>query len=586
MTQEELAEASGVSVRAISDMERGIAKCPQRRTIDALVGPLALSDDESAQLREVAKRARVSSAPESVALPAQRTPARSAPAQLPADLNDFTGSERELEELRPFLRVRMAGGQTGRVTLLSGAPGTGKTSLAVHAAHELAAHFPDGQLFLKLRGMSNGPADVADVLQLVLRSLGVESTLIPAEQEHRASLCRSLLADRAVLIVLDDAADEAQVRPLLVGGPRSVTLVTSRQVLPGLAGVGRFGLGVLTPYDALALLRSIVGAGRVSAESDAAEDLVGLCGGLPLAIRIAGNRLASRPTWPLSYFVSQLRSRNRRLTALTAGDLDVRRVFDLSYRQLGPVAAAMFRRLALVPGPDFAVEAARMLVDGHERDAGVVLDELADASLVQPAPEDGRYQLHDLLREFAAEMLTEAETGETVREVEQRLDRWLVRTAAAAGRYFQPSSSVRTPPKPTESFADSAGARRWLETETGNWLAALRRSAARAEHHQVVDLASAMYWYPEFGGTADLWHEVFTLALQSAVALGCKREEAAQRNYMAWVLGTLLSSADGAAGSGRRGRGRRSAGAELGFALPQHHAQSPGGPARVGGGFQ
>ncbi|WP_410648909.1 ATP-binding protein [Amycolatopsis sp. cmx-4-54] len=540
LTQEELAEGSGVSVRAISDMERGIAKSPQRRTIEALAAPLSLTDEELTGLQKVARQGR--------------TPAP-APAGingahligiLPADVDDLTGRESDLDALCG-LSADLGGGRrrSGRVAILSGPPGTGKTTLAVRVAHNLAGEFPDGRLFLKLRGMSAEQANPADVLHLILRSLGVDAVRIPADQEDRVSLCRSLLQDRAALIVLDDAADEAQVRPLLVGGPRCLTLVTSRQMLVGLEGASRHALDVFGEDDAVALLSTIIGADRVAREPREALELVELCGRLPLALRIAGNRLASRPTWPLSRLLDQLRDRGRRLTTLTAGDLDVRSVFELSYRQLSPNAAAVFRRLSLVPAADFSVGAAMTLIEAaDEDDAAVFLEELTDASLLQTSQENGRYQFHDLLRVFATERLAREETPEVVEAAETRLADWLVRTATAAGRYFHPTDGVSPLPAATPSFGDHSGAGRWLEVELKNWHAAVKSVAARGDHRPVLDLAESMHWYSEIGGTASTWYDVFELAVTAAIALGSDREEAVHRNYLSWVQASLCDQAD------------------------------------------
>ncbi|MFI5560661.1 ATP-binding protein [Amycolatopsis japonica] len=535
LTQEELAEGSGVSVRAISDMERGIAKSPQRRTIEALAAPLSLTDEELTGLQKAARRGRA---------PSPGIPKTHLIGVLPADVDDLTGRESDLDALRA-LSADLCDGRrrAGRVAILSGPPGTGKTTLAVRVAHNLAEEFPDGRLFLKLRGMSAEPATPADVLHLILRSLGVDAVRIPADPEDRAGLCRSLLRDRAVLIVLDDAADEAQVRPLLVGGPRCLTLVTGRQMLVGLECASRLPLDVFGEHDAVALLSAIIGADRVARERQAALELVELCGRLPLALRIAGNRLASRPTWPLSRLVDQLRG--RRLTTLTAGDLCVRSVFELSYRQLSPNAAAMFRRLSLVPAADFPVGAAMTLVEASdEDDAAVFLEELADASLLQTSQENGRYQFHDLLRVFATERLALEEAPEVVAAAEKRLTGWLVRTATAAGRYFHPTDGVSPLPVATPSFGDHTGAGRWLEVELKNWLAAVKSAAARGEHRPVLDLAESMHWYSEIGGTASVWYDVFGLAVDSAIALGSKRDEAVHRNYLSWVQASLRDRAD------------------------------------------
>ncbi|ANN16154.1 XRE family transcriptional regulator [Amycolatopsis orientalis] len=553
LTQEELAEGSGVSVRAISDMERGIAKGPQRRTIESLAGPLSLTDEELITLQKVAKQSRAQPAAAPAPAPAgiYGSPLIGV---LPADVDDLTGREHDLGALRTLVADLGDGRRrAGRVAVLSGPPGTGKTTLAVRTAHDLAADFPDGRLFLKLRGMSSEPNEPADVLHVILRSLGVDAVRIPADLEDRVSLCRSLLQDRATLIVLDDAADEAQVRPLLVGGPRCLTLISSRQMLVGLEGASRHSLDVLGEDEAVALLSAIIGSGRVGRERSAALELVHLCGRLPLALRIAGNRLASRPTWPLSRLVEQLRDRSRRLTTLTAGDLTVRGVFELSYRQLTPAAAMVFRRLAVVPAADFSVGAAMTLIEAQEEDdAALFLEELADASLLQTSQENGRYQFHDLLRVFAMERLTQEETPDAVEAAENRLADWLVRTATAAGHYFQPSDGMSPPPVPTPSFDDHAGAGRWLEVERANWLAAVKSVAARGDHRPVLDLSDSMHWYSEIGGTASTWYDVFALAADAAVAIGGKREEAVHRNYLAWVLTTLCDQPDEAAKMARR----------------------------------
>ncbi|WP_370948431.1 NB-ARC domain-containing protein [Amycolatopsis sp. cg5] len=525
VTQQELAEQAGISVRAISDMERGTVKSPQRGTIELLAPPLALAEDELTSLQKSAKRAR---APMTVAAPLEF----SAFGTLPADIDDLTGRKCDLGMLRALAVEPKNPRRSGRFAVLSGPPGTGKTSLAVRAAHDFADRFPDGQLFLKLRGLAPEAHDPADVLHQMLRSLGVDTQRIPSDLENRVSMGRLLLEDRAVFIVLDDAADEAQVRPLLVGGPRCLTLVTSRQMLVGIEGAQRLSLDVLGHEDALALLAAIVGEERVAGEREAASELVELCGRLPLALRIAGNRLASRPMWPLTHLVGLLRDQGRRLTALTAGDLDVRSVFELSYRQLSPNAGMVFRRLSLVPSAEFSAGAVMALIDApDEDDAAILLEELADASLLQTCTQNGRYQFHDLLRVFATERLSQDEAPETMAVAESRLVRWLVRTAAAAAAYFQPTDEYTPQPRATPWFADHAGAGRWLAEESPNWLAAAEKRAESGAHQEVLDLARAMHWYAELGGTVDIG-ELLELAVRSAIAVGSKLDEALHRNYL------------------------------------------------------
>ncbi|WP_424187715.1 ATP-binding protein [Actinokineospora sp. G85] len=538
LTQEELAEGSGVSVRAISDMERGVARSPQRRTVEAMAGPLSLTADELTRLQEVSKQGRVR-AERDPAEPVARVYDARAVLLPPPDIDDLTGRDGELAAL-VALADELAGGgrRSGHVAVLTGPPGVGKTSLAVRAAHTLAPRFPDHLLFLRLRGMSAEPSDPADVLHLVLRTLGVPAVDVPAELDQRTSLCRALLADRSALLVLDNAADEAQVRPLLVGGPRCLTLVTSRQALVGLVGVSRVGLGSLGEQEAVALLAAITGEGRVAAQRAAAVELAGLCGRLPLAIRIAGNRLASRPAWPVEHVLKQLRDRRRRLSTLTAGDLDIRTLFDLSYRQLSPDAAVLFRRLSLVPAADFGAGAARALLEAG--DAELRLEELADASLLQPGAAAGRYQFHDLLSTYATERLDQEEDPGAARRADERLTDWLVRTATEAGRYFEPSERVSPPPAPTPEFADHLGAGRWLADEAGSWVAAVGKAEARGQHRAVIGLSEAMHWYSEIDGAGSTWHEVFDLAVRSSVALGSERDEAVHRGFLAWALTKLL----------------------------------------------
>ncbi|PPK65273.1 helix-turn-helix domain-containing protein [Actinokineospora auranticolor] len=551
LTQEELAERAGVSVRAISDIERGVARSPQRRTVTALAGHLSLSEVEVVEFLASARSARPRVVPPPPATTGAPVFSPAVVGVLPPAIDDLAGRAEELAQVRELAEAVAAGGRAGQVLVLSGPPGTGKTAVATSAAHALGELFPDGQIFLRLRGMSDGPGTPADLLHVVLRSMGVDGVRVPAEVEQRANLCRLLLRDRRALIVLDDAADEAQVRPLLVGGRRCLTLVTSRQMLVGLAGVRRAALDVLGRAAAVRLVTTIVGADRVADEPGAAAELVELCGRLPLALRIAGNRLASRPRWPIGRLVGQLRDQGRRLSALTAGDLRLRGVFDLSYRQLSERAATAFRRLALVPGADFAAGGVVALTGATPDEADDLLEELADASLLQPSAE-GRYQFHDLLRVFAAECLARDEPPGVVAEAGGRLTAWLVGAATgAAGGYFRPSGAPRVP---CPELADHVAAARWLEVERVNWLAALRATSARGGHEEVIALARAMHWYSEIGGTAATWHEVFSLGLESALALGDRHAEATLRNFLSWTEFTLFDRPVAAAEMARAAR--------------------------------
>ncbi|EEP72489.1 LOW QUALITY PROTEIN: afsR family transcriptional regulator, partial [Micromonospora sp. ATCC 39149] len=334
-------------------------------------------------------------------------PPRVVPSELPAAVPNLIGREAELAVLaRLTTGVTDGSATTASVVVLHGPPGTGKSSLTVAAGHRLGTGFADGQLFLDLHGTAPaGPVDPAEALAGLLRSLGLPEDAIPGPPEQRGRLFRTLTRNRRLLIVADDAADEAQVRPLLPAGRHCLTLVTSRRPLTGLTGAVRVPVGLLAPEAARRLLASIVGEDRLAADPAATAELVELCGRLPLAIRVAGNRLASRPGWPVAQLAAQLADPHRRLTALTAGDLDVRAAFDVSYRRLGPAAAGVFRRASLVPGAEFDAALLAAVTGIDVERAAAAAEELVDAGLL--LPRDDGYEFHGLARIYARERLSE-----------------------------------------------------------------------------------------------------------------------------------------------------------------------------------
>lgn len=329
------------------------------------------------------------------------------PAQLPADLNDFVGRDEELrrigDQLSAGADARM------RTVVITGLAGVGKTSLAVHAAHGARREFPDGELYAALGGAGpQPPAEPASVLGAFLRALGVPGSAIPDGVEERAALFRSALDGHRVLIVLDNARDAAQVRPLLPAAPGCGTLVTSRVRIPDLPNAYPVDLGVLSPQEAMRLFSGIVGRERVEAEREAAMEVVTACGFLPLAIRIVANHLVSRHTWPISVLARRLTGTQRRLSELEPGYLEL---FALSYRQLPPAQARAFRRLGLTTDPDIPLTAAAAVLGVDEDTAEELLESLADRSLLEsPAP--GRYRMHPLLRAYARSRAHEDESPE------------------------------------------------------------------------------------------------------------------------------------------------------------------------------
>jgi tetratricopeptide (TPR) repeat protein len=396
------------------------------------------------------------------------------------------------------------------ISAIGGTAGVGKTALAVRWAHQVAQRFPDGQLYVNLRGYDpDQPLPAADALTGFLRSLGVPGQDIPPEPEQRAARYRSLLAGKRMLVVLDNAGSADHVRPLLPGTPSCTVLVTSRDALAGLVardGAARLDLDVLPLEDAVALLRALIGA-RVDAEPAVAAKLAVQCCRLPLALRVAAEFAASRPAVPLAALVSELSDHGIRLDLLTAGgdpSTGVRTVFSWSYRHLDPAAARTFRLLGLHPGPDFEPYAAAALTGATTSLARWALDVLAGAHLIQPAG-PGRYGMHDLLRGYASELAASLDTGEERQAALTRLFDHYLYTAGMAmdtwlpvERHWRPR--IPAPPTPAVPLADPEAAKEWLDGE----LAALVRAAGHAAGHgwpgHATRLADTLASYLRNGG--------------------------------------------------------------------------------------
>lgn len=519
LTLEELAAASGVSARAISDMERGRALGPQRRTVAAIAAVLGLSPADDAALLAAARAGRTRLAPAGTA-PGECEPPRS--------VGDFTGRETELAWLAA--RADRPGGGPAAVALVAGLGGMGKTALAVRAAELLADRFPDGRLFVDLRGMDAQPVEPAEALARLLRALGMPEQRIPAGLEERSGHYRALLRDRRCLVVLDNAGSESQVRPLLPGAGRSMALVTSRRPLSGLEGTDRLELAPLAAPDAEALLRGIVGAERTDAEAAAVGQLAALCGHLPLALRIAGNRLLSRPGWTVRQLTARLADPELRLRSLTAGDLAVAVPFTLSYGQLSPSARRTFRRLALVPGPHLGVALTAVLAEVGLLDAEDALDELVELGLLQSTPVE-RYRFHDLLRLYAYARMAEEEPAVDRAAAADRMTGWLLDVAVVAGRWYEPEHGAPAADPPLVRLNTPELASDWLVTESDNWLAALRA----AEPARVVEVAEAMHWFSERWVHWGHWPEVFALSAAAARELGDRSLEVVHLNYLSWA---------------------------------------------------
>ena len=455
------------------------------------------------------------------------------PCELPPLVDDFTGRAAELVWVSELVYAESSPG-VGVVGLITGSAGLGKTTFAVRAAHAVRPSFPDGVFFLDLFGMSQHPLAVDGALGLLVRALGLTDQQIPGDTQGRTSLYRSLLRDRRALVVLDNAASEEQVRPLLPGGGAGRVLITTRRLLAGLEGVRRLVLGPLPLPEARQLLTGILGERAASDEEAALTRLAELCGGLPLALRIIGNRLVSRPGWDAAELAARLADEEHRLGQFKAGDLKIANAFEMSYEQLADSAQRVFRRLAVAPGRDFDAALAAVAGGMAIEDAWDALDDLVDLGLLQDSAA-GRYRFHDLVRLFARERLQEEPQAER-EALTTRVTSWLLRMATMAGRWFEPAHRSPDQPDPDLAVVSSAEeAERWLRGNADNWLGALRAAASSGEHSLVLDCAESMHWFSDWWVHGPHWHEVFTLGAEAAAALGDLAQQATQLNYLAWV---------------------------------------------------
>ncbi len=473
-----------------------------------------------------------------------------APAQLPADVADFTGREDQVRYLCQLLSSADAHGEGGavRIALVAGSGGLGKTSLAVHAAHRVRGSFPDGQLYVDLLGATPHPLGVGDVLARFLRDLGVDGRDIPVDEAERSARYRTILAGHRMLIVLDNARDAAQVRPLLPGTASCSVLVTTRSRMPDLASTQLVDLNVLDDEEALTLFSRVVGDERAAAEPEATAEVLLACAGLPLAIRICAARLATRSGWTIAAMANRLRHEHRRLDELSVGDLAVRASFQVSFTTLpasaqpdGIAPADAFRLLGLWPGPSVSAAAAAALFGTAENLATDALEALVDARLLESTSAD-RYKFHDLLRVYAAERAM-AEESETDRVTAVgRLLRWYMRTSDAAAtavaphRYNVPLEPAGADPAPL-AFAGAGDALSWYDSERVNLVAATRQASSSGLHDVAWRLPAPLFVVFQ---SRNNWVDCISthrIALDSARRLGDRQGEAWVLNNLGYALG-------------------------------------------------
>lgn len=477
------------------------------------------------------------------------TPARTVPAELPPAIGSFTGRADDLARVAAALTGSL--GQSVPVVNIAGPGGIGKSALAVQAAHNVAADFPDGQLYVNLQGATPGvrPLDPREVLGRLLRSLGDADFDTPRDVEEASGRLRTLTSDRRILVVLDDVVDDAQVRPLLPGGVGCAVLITSRGVLASLDGTITHQLGALNHDEATALLGWATGPDRLRAEPDAGDRLARMCDRLPLALCIAGAKLKRRPNWPIRELVSRMTDEQRRLDELELPDRAVRASFAVSSTDLDEEAARMFRLLGLLAGPDIGVPVAAALADRSDDQAERLLDQLVDAQLADsPAP--GRYRLHDLLRLFARDQAydleSQADRDDAIRRtmhsyLATAITAELIQTPNSWRRQFVPDDLAH----PGTVLSDEADTGAWLSAELPNLMASARQASTVHEDGSALAAAFAAILFTPMN-TRGRWYELrelIELGLRALPDGDLSDHRALLLNDLGWI-NALVGSSD------------------------------------------
>lgn len=451
--------------------------------------------------------------------------------QLPPALEPFVGRAAEIERIGRLLETSEEGAVP--VVTVSGPPGVGKTALAVRLAHQLRSRFPDGQLYVDLRGYSAKPAlSTPSVLARLMRALGLPAERTPVEEEEQVTAYRALLAGKRVLVMLDNAASAAQIRPLIPGAPGCAVLVTSRSELRSLVALNGAHLVRLDLFErqaSVSLLGTLLGEQVVAEQSEAVARLADLCGHLPLALRIAGGNLAGRPSPDINAYNRSFEEGSwaHALTVETEEDIAVHQAFDLSYAGLKPEVQTMFRLLALAPGTDFPADAAAVLADLPRADAVRTLEQLAEASLLHRLPGD-RYHLHDLLREYAARRGESDDDPEYLERARARLRDWHLRTADQAVRTLYGELPRYTRPQPSEpADLSRAEALRWLDAERASLMALVEHCAEHGPREVSWQLTEILDSYLSVNGHQVDLRAAATTGLRAAREAGDASAETA-----------------------------------------------------------
>jgi tetratricopeptide (TPR) repeat protein/DNA-binding XRE family transcriptional regulator len=539
LTQEELAQAAGLSPRSVSDLERGINRTARKDTAVLLADALSLTGQVRV-LFVAAARGRAPAAEVLAARPggAAGEAAAAVTRSLPRDIGSFTGREPELARLLGTLADVTADGGPPGICVIDGMAGVGKTTLAVHAAHRLAGSFPDGQLFLPLHAHTPGqrPVSPADALASLLLTAGVAVQQIPPGVEARAGRWRDHIAGKKLLLLLDDAAGHEQVRPLLPGTPGSLVLVTSRRRLTALEDSAVISLGTLSPAEAVALLARLADRSDLDSGAGPAGEIARLCGYLPLAIGMLARQLRHHPARTAAELAAGLAAARDRLAVMRAENLSVAAAFDLSHADLSEAQQRLFRRLGLTPGVDIDAYAVAALDDTSLESARGQLDELYDHHLITE-PSAGRYLLHDLLREYARAIAAAGDTADSAAAA-GRLVNYYAHVAAAASQHIATWTTAggrvppTSPPASAPQLATSSEAAAWLESERANLHAAVSYAAIQKMPLHAIAIAAAMGGFLRARGHWDQAAEQYQTALIAA-------REAGDRPGQAGVLDEL-----------------------------------------------
>lgn len=512
LTLEQAAERSGLSPRTIGALERGESSAPLLRTLRAISDAYSVDETTRARLLSHAREHRL----------ADTTSLMRSPLA-PPRVSDFVGRETELQMLSELSKENLT-------VTVSGTGGVGKTSFVMRAVDLSAAQRP--RYFVDLDGLGSSPLTPLQALQSLLAQ-SAQPGVVHLSLEAAASAWREVCDRENPVLVLDSTRDEDQVLPVITASTSSRVYITSRRSLTGIPEAFSIHLEAFTTSESIEMLRRVIP--ETQYEDSSLHALAQLSGGMPLALRIAGNRVASRPHNTAGGLAERIGLEERRLRTLVAGDLSIEATFSLSYADLSPHSSHIFRTLGVIEGTTFDAHIAAAALDAQLAEVEAELKALVALGLLDPRGER-RYRMHDLVRLFAAQRL-EADESEQARNLARsRLQNWLLSTLERAGAWFEPGRDASENTAGARTFAGQPEARAWLLLEVDHWWPAYRAVAAAGRHAQIVDSADALHWFSDLWQEWGRWFEFYSLSAEAAASLGDATEEAKHLGYLAWTL--------------------------------------------------